>query len=147
LNYILLASSAANALAFGDDVIGASGTNRSAGKDAAARGLAMAAVTMGCLLHAFTRRGGIMLNNIIVVVKVLILCTFPIMAVCVLAGVANTNHAAENMKPSTAFAVVHSNVEGYVQGVLAILFAYNGYNQANYVSPHTDTLILQLLTC
>ncbi|KAF2272400.1 uncharacterized protein EI97DRAFT_445851 [Westerdykella ornata] len=133
LNYIFLASSAANALSFGDDVMGGSGTDRPAGKDAAARGLAMVVVTLACMLHAFTRRGGIILNNIVVVVKVLILCAFPVMAICVLAGVTDTNHAAENMRPSNAFANVHSNVDGYVQGTLAILYAYNGYNQANYV--------------
>lgn len=93
----------------------------------------MAAVTLACLLHAFTRRGGIALNNVMVVVKLMILTTFPIMAICALAGVENTNHAAENMNPSKAFEDAHSNVDGYVQGILGILFAYNGYNQANYV--------------
>ncbi|KAF2026522.1 hypothetical protein EK21DRAFT_92359 [Setomelanomma holmii] len=65
--------------------------------DAAARGLAILAVTFPCFLHAFTRRGGILLNNLFVVVKVAILCIFPIMAVCALAGVANTNYAAHNL--------------------------------------------------
>lgn len=132
LNYILLASSAANAVAFGDSVIGG-GFDRSAGRDAAARGLAMAAVTLTCLLHAFTRRGGIALNNIMVVMKLMVLSAFPIMALCALAGVKDTNYAAENMKPSNAFDGARSNVDGYVQGILGILFAYNGYNQANFV--------------
>jgi amino acid transporter len=133
LNYIFFASSAANALSFGDDAIGEKNTDRGAGKDAAARGLAMIVVTLACLLHAFTRRGGIILNNIIVVAKVAILCIFPIMAICVLAGVADTDHAAENLKPANAFADPSNSVSAYVQGILAILFAYNGYNQANYV--------------
>ena len=133
LNYIFLASSAANALAFGDDVIGGAGTERSAAKDNAARGIAIVAVTFCCMLHAFTRRGGIVLNNIVVVVKLMILLSFPIMAFCVLGGVSDTNHAKANMSSSNAFADVHSDVDGYVQGTLAILFAYNGYNQANYV--------------
>jgi amino acid transporter len=146
LNYIFLASSAANALSFGDDVIGGAGTDRSAAKDNAARGIAMVAVTFCCLLHAFTRRGGIMLNNIVVVLKLMILCSFPIMAFCVLGGVSDTNHAKSNMAASNAFAEAHSNVDGYVQGTLAILFAYNGYNQANYVNSPLALADRSLLT-
>jgi amino acid transporter len=84
-------------------------------------------------LHAFTRRGGILLNNVVVVVKVAILCVFPIMAICVLGGVANTNHAAEALKGSNSFSQTHSNVDSYTQGILAVFYAYGGYNQANYV--------------
>jgi amino acid transporter len=133
LNYIFVASSAPNALSFGDDVIGGAGTDRSAAKDNAARGIAMVAVTFCCCLHAFTRRGGIVLNNIVVVVKLMILCAFPIMAFCALGGVADTNHAKANMSASNAFDDARTNVDGYVQATMAILFAYNGYNQANYV--------------
>jgi amino acid permease len=131
-----LASSAANALSFGDDVIGDRGTERGAVKDAAARGLAILAITFPCVLHAFTRRGGILLNNIAAVVKVAILCTFPIMAICVLAGVANTDHSRENMESTNSFANARSDVDSYTQGILAVLYAYSGYNQANYVSVH-----------
>jgi hypothetical protein len=94
----------------------------------------MVAVTAACCVHAFTRRGGIIINNVFVIVKLLILCAFPVMAICVLAGVSDSNHASANMHPSNAFSDVHQNVDGYVQGTLAILYAYNGYNQANYVS-------------
>lgn len=94
----------------------------------------MVAVTLVCLFHAFTRRGGIILNNVVVVMKVAVLCVFPILAICVLAGVSDSNHAADNLTPKNAFASVHSDLDSYVQGCLAILYAYNGYNQANYVS-------------
>ncbi|KAH7088191.1 amino acid permease-domain-containing protein [Paraphoma chrysanthemicola] len=133
INYIFLASSAANALSFGDDVVGGQGTDRGALRDAAARGIAILAVTFPCFLHAFTRRGGILLNNVFVVVKVAILCTFPIMAICVLCGVADTNHAAENLNPKHSFANARSDVDSYTQGILAVFYAYSGYNQANYV--------------
>jgi amino acid transporter len=133
VNYVFLASSAANALSFGDDIIGDQGTERGATKDAAARGLAILAITFPCFLHAFTRRGGILLNNIVVVVKVAILCTFPIMAICVLAGVANTDHAKQNLDYTNSFANARSDIDSYTQGILAVLYAYSGYNQANYV--------------
>ncbi|KAF2825914.1 amino acid transporter [Ophiobolus disseminans] len=133
INYILLASSTANALSIGDDIIGEQGTDRGALKDAFARGLAILAVTLPCFVHAFTRRGGILINNIFVVVKIAILCVFPVMAICVLAGVVNSNHASHNLAPQNAFANARSDLDSYTQGVLSILYAYNGYNQANYV--------------
>ncbi|OAK99544.1 amino acid transporter [Phaeosphaeriaceae sp. SRC1lsM3a] len=138
INYIFLASSAANALSFGDDIIGDQGTNRGALKDAAARGLAVLAVTFPCFLHAFTRRGGILLNNVVVVVKVAILCTFPIMAICVLAGVVDSNHAQRNLSPTNSFSGARSDIDSYTQGILAVLYAYSGYNQANYVLCEID---------
>jgi amino acid transporter len=133
INYIVLASSAANALSFGDDVIGDQGTDRGAAKDAAARGLAILAVSFPCFLHAFTRRGGIILNNIFAMVKVAILCTFPIMAACVLGGVVDSNHARENLDFKNSFSNGRADVDSYTQGILAVLYAYSGYNQANYV--------------
>ena len=144
INYVIIASSAANALTFGDDIIGTPGTDRGAAKDAAARCLAIMAVTLPCFLHAFTRRGGILLNNILVIVKIAILCMFPIMAICVLAGVAHTNHAAANMEYKNSFARTHRNADRYTQGMLAVFYAYGGYNQANYVSSDQPNDLLTL---
>jgi amino acid transporter len=147
VNYICLASGAANALSFGDDVIGDQGTDRGSLRDAAARGLAILAVTFPCFLHAFTRRGGIILNNVMVVIKVAILFTFPIMAICVLAGVVDSNHAKQNLSLKKSFANTSSNIDRYSQGILAVLYAFNGYNQANYVgesSPLWRTSLTQV---
>jgi amino acid permease len=73
------------------------------------------------------------MNNTVVVVKVAILCAFPIMAICVLAGVTNSNYAAQNLDFKDSFANSRSDVDSYTQGILAVLYAYSGYNQANYV--------------
>jgi hypothetical protein len=56
------------------------------------------------------------------------------MAICVLGGVTESNYAKENMSASTSFADIRGDVDSYTQGVLAVLYAYSGYNQANYVS-------------
>jgi amino acid transporter len=66
-------------------------------------------------------------------IKVAILCTFPIMAVCVLAGVVDSNHAKQNLDFEHSFSNARSDVDSYTQGILAVLYAYSGYNQANYV--------------
>jgi hypothetical protein len=68
------------------------------------------------------------------------------MAICVLCGVIESNHAKENMRASTSFADIHGDVDSYTQGVLAVLYAYSGYNQANYVSFLYFRLLRQLFT-
>ncbi|KAF1844356.1 uncharacterized protein K460DRAFT_343641 [Cucurbitaria berberidis CBS 394.84] len=60
------------------------------------------------------------------------------MAICVLSGVANTNHAEENLNISKSFSHAHSNIDSYTQGILAVFYAYSGYNQANYVLCEID---------
>ena len=133
LNFILLASCAPNALSFGDDIVGAQGSERSATTDALARILAMVAITLPCLLHAFTRRGGIVINNIFVVIKIAMVCSFPVMAIYGIRTGKTPNFAKANMNSTTSFANIHSDVDSYTQGFLAVLYAYSGYNQASYV--------------
>jgi amino acid transporter len=105
-------------------------------RDAAARGIAIGVVTFSCLIHGTCRRGGILLNNIIASTKVLILFIFPVLAICALAGVGNTNNATMNMSIKNSFAGVHTNTSmyGWSNAFLSVLYAYSGFNQANYVS-------------
>lgn len=69
---MILGNRTGNAIAFGLYVMEAAGysTNSEA---PAVRGLALAAMTFACLIHASWRKGGIMLNNIVASIKVLIL--------------------------------------------------------------------------
>ncbi|KAF2004027.1 amino acid transporter [Amniculicola lignicola CBS 123094] len=137
LNYIVLASSAANALSFGDYTMFSTDMNTKT-KDNIARVLAIIAVTFACAIHAFTRRGGIILNNVLASVKVLIVLTFPIMAICALAGVKDTNNAKSNLNPSTSFDGIHSTMYGYSNAFISVLYAYQGINQANYIISEID---------
>ncbi|KAH8725895.1 hypothetical protein GQ44DRAFT_726624 [Phaeosphaeriaceae sp. PMI808] len=113
VTYIFVSSSAANALSFGDHIIGDQDTDRGAGRDAAARGLAILTVTFPCFLHAFTRRGGILLNNIVAMIKVSILCAFPIIAICVSFGVVDSNPARSNLNLKNSFANAHATIDSY----------------------------------
>ena len=43
------------------------------------------------------------------------------------------NFAKENLTPSNAFADAPTVTYGYVESFLSVIFAFGGYNQANYV--------------
>ena len=105
-------------------------------RDAVVRVIAIGVVTFSCLIHGTWRRGGVLLNNIIASIKVLILCIFPVLAVCALAGVGNGNNATKNMSIKNSFAGAHAStsVYGWSNAFLSVLYAYSGFNQANYVS-------------
>ena len=65
--YITLGNLSGNSIAFGLYVMDAAGVT---GNDSAVRGLAVMALTFACVLHALWRKGGIVLNNLLAVVKV-----------------------------------------------------------------------------
>ena len=103
-------------------------------RDATVRGIAIGVVTCSCLIHGTWRRGGVLLNNIVASTKVLIICIFPVLAVCALAGFGNTNSATENMSIKNSFADAHASTSmyGWSNAFLSVLYAYSGFNQANY---------------
>ncbi|SPN98972.1 related to high affinity methionine permease [Cephalotrichum gorgonifer] len=111
------------------------------------RGIAIAAAFATCFIHTISRRGGIVLNNIIALVKVGILLLIIFTAIAVSAGgISRKNGEAvpsvfdHNLKLPAAFDPIPENpypasggANGYAQAFLAIIFAYSGFNQTNYV--------------
>ncbi|RMJ14424.1 hypothetical protein BHE90_001623 [Fusarium euwallaceae] len=71
------------------------------------RGIAIVIAIFPCLIHAFSRRGGILLNNLLAFIKVLMLI-FMIIATWAVAG-------------------------GPLGAFLSIIFAFSGFDQPNYV--------------
>ena len=68
--FIILGNLSGNAVAFGIYVLRAADLN---GHDAAVRGIAVASMTCACLPRAIWRQGGILLNNLLALMKVFIL--------------------------------------------------------------------------
>lgn len=133
--YIALGNAAGNAIYFGELVLAAAGIKDS---HDAARGIAIAVTTFACLIHGIWRRGGIMLNNVFAIVKIGILLLVILLGFIALGDHferdgQTQNFASENLKPNTAFADAPTVTYGYVESFLAVIFAYGGYNQANYV--------------
>src|SRR6187402_496299 len=70
--FILIGNLAGNALSLGSFVMHAAGRNPDTAKGAVI-GLAIGALSIACLLHMFSRRGGILMNNIFAAIKVALL--------------------------------------------------------------------------
>jgi amino acid transporter len=137
------------------------------GRKAAVVGIAVGAVTFSCLIHGTWRRGGILLNNFIASIKVLIICIFPVLAVCALAGVKHSNtqditcmtNSTNCLTSSTnaitsnfTMAITHPFDDtrpswyGWSNAFLSVIFAYDGVNQANYVSSRINHCCLITFT-
>ena len=103
--------------------------------NSAVRGLAIGAATVACLIHSFSRRGGIWLGNIFALIKVLILLLIIITGICAWAGAFHTpTYVSNNMAVNHAFADSSNDSYGYTQAFLAVIFAWSGFDQPNYVS-------------
>jgi amino acid transporter len=98
------------------------------------RGIAIAVATFACFIHAFSRRGGILLNNTLAIVKLLMLLLIIIAAIIVGArGFKTENVIGPNTSPDTAFKDAYTEPYGYASAFLAIIFSFSGFEQPNYV--------------
>ena len=104
------------------------------GSDWAVKGVAVAIVTLACLLHGGWRAGGIYINNFLAVIKVLVL----VVVIC--AGFAAYSGDIAEPGPNAWEAeqpgpLPKSDPYGYAVAFLAVMFSYGGSMNANYVSP------------
>ena len=106
---------AGNCLVFGIRCLEAAGVD-STKYDAMVRGIAVAVATFACLVHIFSRRGGICLGNIFALIKVLMLAMMVIISFCAWGGAfGSKNYATANMAAQNAFTDPASEPYGYVQ--------------------------------
>ncbi len=128
ISFIVLGNSAANCVAFGQAVLDAANIPLSPGK---VFGISFAVNTFCCLLHSISRRWGILLNNFLGSVKLLMLFFFIIIGfIWMKSGVANAN-----LDSRTAFSTTNSPKLPflYAEALLFIMFPYSGFHQINYV--------------
>ena len=141
--FIILGNLSGNAIAFGIYVTRAASLE---GHDSAIRGLAVASMTSACLLHASWRRGGILMNNLLALMKVLIVVAIIIIGFAASAGAsfrhgpvhgqtvnANTHRITSNFDIHTSFSGAKPGVANYVESLLLIIFTYSGFEQPFYV--------------
>lgn len=94
------------------------------------RGLALGVAVFACFIHAFSRRGGILLNNILAMFKIAVLLLIIITTIVVSTEPKN-NHSGD-MVGSEVFNG-NGSANGYASAFLSIIFAYSGFEQPNYV--------------
>ena len=140
--FLVLGNTAGNAIAFGLYVMSA------AGYDDPSRGyvigLAIGALTLACLVHVASRRGGIVLNNLFAISKVAILLIIIIFGFIRSGGYTFGGHATTDDYPTHNFDLNNSfkgdgqNAPSFADAILFIMFTYSGFEQPFYVSFETN---------
>ena len=104
--------------------------------DSAARGLAVAALTVACLLHATWRKGGIVLNNAFAFMKVAILLLIVIAGLAALGGASLGSGPVhtENFDVRTSFSHPRGDFASYTESLVYACYPYTGFLQPFYVS-------------
>ena len=137
--YVILGNLAGNAVAFGTYTMEAAGLK---GHYEAVRGLAVISLTFACILHAVWRRGGILLNNLLAVIKVGMLLAIIIIGFAASAGAQfgngpahgrtvnpKTHIAVSNFDTHTSFLHPSSGAANYANSLLFIVYSFSGYEQ------------------
>ncbi|TDZ19080.1 High-affinity methionine permease [Colletotrichum orbiculare MAFF 240422] len=133
LSFIVLGNMAGNSIHFALRVLEAAGHENP--ENGPVRGIALAVAIFACIVHAISRRFGILLNNFLAVVKIMIMLLIIVTAVVVGAGgfPKTANVIDQNTSPKTSFTGGSSEANGYAQAFLAIIFTFSGFEQPNYV--------------
>lgn len=127
---------AANGISFSKYFLQACGVEPSNG---AIRGMAIGVATFACLIHGTSRKLGIVINNVFGVIKVAMLLMIIIVGICAGAGVFGQDAVArDNLGVNKSFQSPSTDSYGYTEAFLAIIFAFGGFNQANYVLGEID---------
>lgn len=135
VDFIVFSNASGNAVAFAIYLMRAAGLPDNA---SAIRGVAIAAITAACLLHASWRKGGILLNNAITIIKVAILLLIIVLGFAARAG-ASFGHGrvqTTNFDVHTSFANPRGATATYANSFIYVIGAYNGFRQPFYVSVH-----------
>ncbi|KAF2099125.1 hypothetical protein NA57DRAFT_76358 [Rhizodiscina lignyota] len=147
--FIILGNISGNAVAFGIYTAIAAGKDPTNPKNNYEKGLVIGlAILTLCVcsaVHVFTRRGGILLNNFLAIVKILILLVMAILGFVHAGGklqakgnfgnvtAADINNAADsNLNTHTSFESTGPDVASYVESFLFALFSCTGFEQPFY---------------
>ncbi|KAL8677593.1 MAG: hypothetical protein Q9186_006002 [Xanthomendoza sp. 1 TL-2023] len=141
--YIILGNPSGNAVAFGVYILQAAGIE---GNDPTVRGLAVVCLTAACLLHAPWRKGGIVVNNLLAVMKALVLVAIVVIGFAASAGASfghgpvhgettdpKTQIKTSNFNTHSSFAFARNDPASYSQSLLYITYTFSGYEQPFYV--------------
>ena len=132
--FIVLGNLAGNAVAFGTYVLQAAGyPSPPRSWDIA---VAVAGSTVACLIHVFSRRGGIYLSNGFAVLKVAVLVAIVVIGLAAAGGAklgpGSSGRAA--LGPQNAFRGAHKDVSDYTFSFFYVLYSFSGFEQPFYVS-------------
>lgn len=123
ISFICIGNMAGNCINCALRLVEAANPQRAVGKpdEGKIRGIAIVIAIFPCLIHAFSRRGGILLNNLLAFIKVLMLI-FMIIATWAVAGGPSGAREIPDWKISNSTSPPNSSIEGtaYAQAFLSI---------------------------
>lgn len=159
--FFVLGNTAGNAISFAQYILRTRGYSQEQLKHPSEdvewliKAVAVSAITGACLLHGSWRAGGIFVNNFFATVKFCLLLVFIVAGFAFSAGVRPRNEpriqSPKNLGSTVSFDASIGGgglgkVYAYSQSLLLIIFAYSGYENANYVSEyHTACRAWQLI--
>jgi amino acid transporter len=139
--FLLLANSYGNSVTFAKHVMLAASPSTSMSTELDSRlirFIAIVVLAFVCLLHYFSGRFGLFMNKLLAIFKVLLLTTV------IIAGVNSSNKPGSGLKDFKESHGKKNSADGLAAMVL-ILYAYSGYENANYVG-QLSKLALSKLT-
>jgi amino acid transporter len=143
--FLILGNLSGNAVVFGTYVL------QAADIENAPRswniGIAIAAVTASCLIHMFSRRGGIYLSNFLAVIKVAVLLAIVVVGLAVGGGakIGKGVSQGSSLSPQKAFADPQPGISSYTYSLFYVLYTYSGFEQPFYVCIRLETPISPLI--
>ena len=105
----------------------------------AVRILAITALTFACLVHVLSRKGGILLNNVLAFVKIVILIFIIVLGFAALGGVSfgNGRIQTSNFSTKESFSGSRGDVASYTDSFVYVMYAFSGFQQPFDVCPIT----------
>ncbi|KAL9018212.1 MAG: hypothetical protein Q9185_004485 [Variospora sp. 1 TL-2023] len=105
----------------------------------AIRGIAVAALLGACLIHGLWRNGGIVLNNVLAIIKILTLMAVIIIGFAVAGGASfgngpiGRNAVKENFNTRKSFSRPSDDAGSYARSIVYVVYSYSGFKQPFYV--------------
>ncbi|KAL8933025.1 MAG: hypothetical protein Q9211_006005 [Gyalolechia sp. 1 TL-2023] len=138
--FIVFGNLCGNAIALGMYVLQAADMDVDA---PLSRGIAVVALTAACVLHAGWRRGGIVVNNVLAVIKIGILLAIIGIGFAYAAGASFGNNSGEKAPVITAketnfnvhksFSHVQGDFASYANAIIFTVYSFSGFQQPFYV--------------
>ena len=140
--FVLLGDTASNTIAFAKHMLVAFDDTNENPDYRLQRFVALVCISFICLIHSFSRKMGIFMNNALAACKVCLLLFVVVAGFVCLAGAGGGGHKGDEYgKVNLGHAFAHSSGSpyAYASAMLSVLFAYQGWENANYVGPAVPT--------
>ncbi|PWW76825.1 hypothetical protein C7212DRAFT_295386 [Tuber magnatum] len=134
--FVLLGNTAANTISFAKHMLVAFNDSEQSPDYRLQRFVALVCITFICLIHLFSRKMGIFINNALAAYKVGLLLFVVVSGFVCLGGGGGGDHedvpyGAENLQ--NAFEESSGSPYSYASAMLGVLYSYQGWENANYV--------------